>query len=198
MFRLFESIRLVNGIPMNLELHNERCNRSRFDLFAEKAPIDLADFVKVSAEYAKRTVKCRIDYDIKVRSVKYEFYVPRRIETLQLVDGDGIDYVYKYSDRSAIQRLKSGSSADDILIVKNGRITDTSFSNVAFFDGISWYTPSEPLLRGTMREKLLRDGLIACRDIRVADLNSYQEIRLINAMIGLDESPVIHIADILA
>lgn len=196
MFRLFESIRLKDGIPQNLELHNERCNRTMRDLFAVKQPIDLAGVIDVPPEFSKGIVKCRIDYDDVVRSVRYELYNPRQIKTLQIIRIDNISYSYKYADRSALEALKLKTRADEILIVRNGLITDTSFSNVVFFDGSSWLTPAAPLLRGTMREKLLNDGLITCCDISPHDICFFKEARLINAMISIQESPAILISDI--
>ncbi len=52
----------------------------------------------------------------------------------------------------------------------------------------NWITPSTYLLNGTRRSKLLNSKCIAEADIRVADLDKYSEVRLINAMIGIDDS----------
>ena len=49
---------------------------------------------------------------------------------------------------------------DDILIVKNGLLTDTSIANIALYDGNDWYTPLHPLLKGTKRAELLDKGVL--------------------------------------
>lgn len=125
-------------------------------------------------------------------------YVPRKIGSLQIVYDDDVDYSFKKRDRSYLNLLKlQQGDADEILIVKQGIITDTSFTNVAFFDGHQWFTPSAPLLRGTMRASLLDRHAVIERDIRVADLSSYRAVSLINAMLPLRQSelPVTAIRD---
>jgi len=72
------------------------------------------------------------------------------------------------------------------LIVKNSLITDTSIANIAFFDSIRWVTPALPLLKGTTREKLLREGKIFEENIHVDDLERFSKVALMNAMIDFD------------
>ena len=71
--------------------------------------------------------------------------------------------------------------------MKQGQITDTSFSNVVFRACDGLYTPSAFLLNGTRRQRLLREGIVREREIRVADLTRYQGVFLINAMIDLSD-----------
>ncbi len=49
---------------------------------------------------------------------------------------------------------------DDILIIRDGLLTDTSICNVALWNGTSWITPARPLFSGTMRAYLLDKGLV--------------------------------------
>lgn len=58
----------------------------------------------------------------------------REIRSLRLVAADDeLDYHLKYADRSALARLlQRRDDCDEILIVRDGAITDTSYSNVAF------------------------------------------------------------------
>lgn len=79
--------------------------------------------------------------------------------------------------------------ADDVLIVKNGCITDTTFSNVALFDGTQWCTPDTYLLNGTCRQRLIQDGLLVEKRIGPKDLSDYKYIRPINAMLDLEDTP---------
>lgn len=74
-----------------------------------------------------------------------------------------------------------------MLIVRNGRLTDTSIANVALWNGTEWHTPSFPLLKGTHRQRLLDEGRIVERDITVDDLSLYSRVRLFNAMISFGE-----------
>ena len=74
-------------------------------------------------------------------------------------------------------------TADDILVVRNGYLTDTSISNIALYDGNTWFTPSCPLLKGTKRAELLDKHLIQEKEILHTQLGSYFRIMLFNAMI---------------
>ena len=76
---------------------------------------------------------------------------------------------------------------DDIIIVKDGLITDASYANLIFWDGENWFTPNTPLLKGVQREKLLKDGLIQEKEIKPSDLASYQKVALINAMLDFKD-----------
>ena len=103
------------------------------------------------------------------------------------MQADHLDYRLKYADRTELDQLflKRGE-ADDILIIQNGLVTDTSIANIAFFDGDKWITPKEPLLKGTTRARLLDEKKIFEQDIKIADLGKFTEFALMNAMIGFD------------
>ena len=59
----------------------------------------------------------------------------RQIKSLRLVDGDKVDYRYKSTDRSMFIRLmEQRGECNDVLIVRDGWVTDTSFTNVVFED----------------------------------------------------------------
>ena len=96
----------------------------------------------------------------------------REIRSLRLVAADDeLDYHLKYADRSALARLlQRRDDCDEILIVRDGAITDTSYSNVAFFDGRKYVTPDTFLLNGTRRQYLLGTGVLTERRITPSDL----------------------------
>jgi len=75
---------------------------------------------------------------------------------------------------------------DDILIIKKGLVSDTSIANIAFYDGKLWFTPKAALLKGTCRTRLLLEGKIIEKEIRVEDIKKYKKIALMNAMIDFD------------
>ena len=76
--------------------------------------------------------------------------------------------------------------ADDILIIKNELVTDTSIANIAFFDGKKWLTPKTPLLKGVTRTRLLDNSEIFEADIHFRELKKYKKVALLNAMIDFD------------
>ncbi len=186
MSRLVESLRLDDGVCKNIEYHNARMNRSRREVFGAGEPLDLRDYLPPSV--APGVVKCRIVYGPEVGAVTWEAYRRRQIRSLKLVEDDEIDYRFKYEDRSALDALfgKRGE-ADNVLIVKRGRVTDTAFSNVLLFDGAKWVTPAEPLLFGTCIARLLDAERVAAEDVLAKDLGLFQKILLVNALMDMDE-----------
>lgn len=192
MYRLFETIRINNGVPENIYLHNERMNRSRKAICNKKDLLNLEDYVTVPVDMKEGIVKCRIIYSESVISVEFTKYVPANVKTLKKVDAGTIKYDHKYLDRSRLISLIDKGVADDIIIIRNNCVTDTSYSNIVFTDGKNWITPDTPLLPGTMREYLLRKGVISQERITVNDISRFTHFRLINAML-MFEAPLNHV-----
>ncbi len=193
---LLETIKLHNGKLFNLSFHNERMNRARIELFGETSIIDLEKILQVPIEKKAGLFKCRVTYNREISKIEWLEYVPQKIARVKTVECDEIDYSYKYADRKIFGLLKKKIDCRDneeILIIKNGVVTDTSFSNVVFFDGKNWFTPSVPLLKGTQREKLLRDKLIVEGEIKAEQLKKFVSFKLINAMLEFDSTPSLQI-----
>ena len=132
--------------------------------------------------------RCRITYDEENITVEYIPYTPRAISTLQLIQADTLDYALKYANRKELNTLfAQRESADDILMIKDGLVTDTSIANIAFYDGKQWLTPKHPLLHGTTRARLLNEKKIIEADIKSSDVEQYTEFALMNAMIGFNK-----------
>lgn len=186
MYRLFETIRIINGVAFNLTLHNERMNRSRKVLFGKNNPLNLEEYLKVTAEANMKITRCRVIYAESIISVDFTPYIPADIRTLKTVDAGALVYDHKFLDRSLLNSLIDKRVADDILIVRNGCVTDTSYTNIVFSDGERWITPDTPLLPGTMREYLIRNGTISQKRITVDDITHFTHFRLINAMLGFE------------
>jgi 4-amino-4-deoxychorismate lyase len=116
------------------------------------------------------------------------------LKKFQVVINEEIEYPFKFSDRSALESLLVEKSiADEIILVQHGLITDTSFSNLIFYDGRNWITPSTPLLNGTCRERLIRERKIVERKISLKELDSFLGFKIINAMIYPEDTEMIPI-----
>lgn len=186
MCRYIETVRIENGELHNVERHNMRMNAVRKEVWGTNDCLKLEDYVQAHS-YKERT-RCRVTYGMEIESVEYFPYQIRPVHSLQLVDGGDIDYRMKHADRTDLNELFSHrSEADEILIVRNGLLTDTSIANIALWDGSCWYTPALPLLGGTQRAYLLDQGIISTRNIRVEELSCFQKIRMFNAMIDFGE-----------
>ena len=196
MCQLFETIKIIGGEPQNLCLHDERMNRSRHKLFGNNDLLKLSDYITVPNDAKDRITRCRVIYANSINSIEFSPYVPANIKTLRIVDAGILVYNYKYLDRSQLTAFINKSEADDILIIINGCVTDASFANIVFTDGQHWITPDTPLLCGTMRELLLRKGVIKEDRITIGDLTHFTHFRLINAMLGFD-APLQPISNII-
>lgn len=120
----------------------------------------------------------------EVEEVTYAPYQMRKVSSLHLIESDTINYTYKSTHREELNALYAQRGmADDILIVKDGYLTDTSIANIALYDGHTWFTPAHPLLQGTKRAELLNKQFIVEKDIAQVHLNDYSHIMLFNAMI---------------
>jgi len=194
MYRFIESIRFENGSFSHLRLHQQRMDRSREEVLGKVDVLPLENTIKSSNAYqqvqdTKDLFKCRLVYSRQIESVEFIPYRIPKIQKLKLVFEDQIKYDYKYLERQQIEFcFQQRGEANDVLIVKDGLITDTSFANVVCFNGKQWITPAQPLLKGIQRQYLLDTEQIIAADIQPADLSKFQKIRLINAMIRFEDS----------
>jgi len=178
---LLETIKIEAGEICNLSYHQKRCNYSRHSLFHLDNILNLESAIDAPKIGIWR---CRILYAKKIKSVEYIPYTPKKIEKLKIVPSS-ITYDFKYANRSKLNTLlKQYPHADEVIIEKEGLLTDTTIANIAFYDGEYWYTPKNPLLHGTVREKLLDEGVLHLRNIKKEDLARYSQVALMNAMIG--------------
>ena len=180
---LLETIRCEDGEPVNLSYHQGRVNASLKQLGYTTE----YNLKKLLSPPDNKLYRCRILYNDNSIDIQYLPYQKRVISRLQLIQADGLEYALKYANREEIDKffLQKGD-ADDILLVKNTLITDTSIANIALYDGEKWYTPKSPLLHGTTRARLLKEKKIFERDIYLKDLPSYSRFALMNAMIDFD------------
>ena len=191
MFPLVETIKILNGEICNLLYHQRRLEYSFEVYFKEKAFYLLQDVITIPKEFSKGLVKLRFLYAKKDYKLEFFYYTPHKINILKVIENNKIDYLLKFTDRSQINRLlKQKGDCDDILIVKNGFITDTSIANIVFYNGNEWVTPATPLLKGTCRDRLLKEGKIKEEIIKINDLHKFKSFCLINAMLCGDLLPI--------
>lgn len=191
-----ETIKVVDGKFLNLPYHMDRMNRTMITFFNTTMFVELWKG-DIPEALQSGVTKCRISYSYSYVNTEYERYHYPQLKSLKLVEGD-IEYPFKYADRSALKDLLSQKeNCDDILIVKDRYITDTSFSNVVLEDQTGFYTPSTYLLEGTKRRQLLEKRVVKEKDIRVENIRDYFKLYLINAMIDLEDTVCIDIDKII-
>jgi 4-amino-4-deoxychorismate lyase len=169
---LIETIKINDGLAENIFWHNKRFDQTRQELFGIGVPTDLEKIINVPQQFFKGEVKCRIGYGEGINFIEFERYIFRPVHSLRIVYDDALKYDHKYRDRSRINKLfDQKEDKDDILIVRNGFVCDSSYCNLVFSDGKNFFTPATPLLKGTKRAKYLFEGKIKERIIRVEDIS---------------------------
>jgi 4-amino-4-deoxychorismate lyase len=197
MCRLIETIRIENGVPSLLRFHQERMDRTRKELFGLKEGCDLAEHFTAFSLPGSGLWKSRVTYGAMIENTEFELYMKKSIQSLQIVVADDFSYDHKYANREGIQQLYSlRKQADDILIIKNQLLTDTSYCNIALWNGQNWITPLHPLLKGVRRESLIRSGKIQSGDISINDLKNFYFVKLFNAMVSFEEAEEISTSSI--
>ncbi len=178
-----ETIKVLDGKVCNLSYHQERLE-SVLDSLETLKSYDLSLLISPPQQGLYR---CRVIYNSQEIDISYLEYRKREVKSFKLIYDDTIVYDKKYAQRNLIDEYFSKKSdSDEIIIVKNGLITDTSIANIALYDGERWLTPKSPLLQGTTRRRYLDKGKIVEEDISVEKLKSYKKIALMNAMIDFD------------
>ena len=188
---LFESICVLNGCVLNPKWHELRYHSAYSKLFGESPKKSLLAGLQIPIEFQTGKVKLKIIYGQNQKEFSFQHYKTQKIETLKIVHHDELDYSRKYNDRRTLNKLFSfKENCDDVLIVKNSEVTDTSYGNVIFFDGKNWITPKNPLLKGTCRARLISDGKAREQVIRVEHLKSFKGVKVINAMRDLEQKMI--------
>lgn len=196
--QLLETIKCLDGKLSNLQWHTKRFNQARKDCFGLHTKMNLVNFIKVPSSAKIGLFRCRITYSKTIDSVEFIPHQLRNTNSLKLIEDNKIDYQFKYADRIRLTELyEKRGDCDDILIVKNGFITDSFTANSIFFDGEKWWTPDTPLLAGTQRAYLISKEIISTCKITPFDLYKYKKIGLINALQDFKDMPILEIKNIL-
>jgi 4-amino-4-deoxychorismate lyase len=190
----FETIKIVDGKALHMPYHQKRYE-SVLNTLGIKERENLEDYIKAPDFGAYR---CRLVYSPHAKSnatllvphaitTSYHAYKKRDISSLKLIFDNNISYALKSTFREELDALYAKrDECDDVLIIKNLLVTDTTIANIAFYSNGIWITPKNPLLKGTTRERLLDEGKIIEAEIKVSQLRSFSKVALLNAMIDFD------------
>ena len=187
MSRFIESIKIEDQKAFLLDLHQKRVNQT-FAHFGKEGSIDLAKIFKNLEHDEDGLYKLRIVYDLdkKFTTQLIPYAIPE-IENFQLVENNSYDYSFKFEDRKEFERMKTKAKTEEIIVVKNNHITDTSYTNILFLKGKEWFTPTTYLLNGVMRQHLLHEKKIKETDITLQNIKEFSHFQLINAMNDFDD-----------
>ncbi len=184
---LFESIKIVDGVVYNVPYHLARMQRAQLIYFKD-APLIQTINIIVPKQYQIGVVKCKVIYDSVIIEMQFEHYQKRIVQNYKCISDDNISYSHKYLDRTELNFYQPYlENFVEVLIIKHAMVTDAVYSNVCFWDGVQWFTPKYPLLKGTMRAKLLHENKIKEALILQNEIPFYKRISFINAMNDLGE-----------
>lgn len=187
MSQFIESIRIEDQQVFLLELHQERVNRT-FAYFGVKETLNLSKICKSLEVNEKGFFKLRIVYDLQQKFTHQLIpYAVAEIANFQLMENNTCDYSFKYEERKLFSEMKAKAKAEEIIIVKNGCITDVSYANLLFLKDHIWYTPTTYLLNGVMRQHLLKQNKIKEIDITLDNISEFSHFQIINAMNDFDD-----------
>ena len=198
MCRLLETIKIKDGVMQNVFLHNQRMNNSRLMLFGKDNFINLEEEIDLEDDDFDGIFKCRVLYSNVIEIVEILPYQIKKINSLKMVFDDSISYAHKFEDRKDISNLYlEKENCDDVLIIKDGFVTDTSYCNIVFDTGTKLITPSTPLLKGVKRQQLLNEKIIEEQEIKHTDIKLFNKAFLINSMFDLDDKMEIAVKNII-
>lgn len=196
MSQFIESIKIEDQKIFLLDLHQKRVNET-FAHFGKEGSIDLEKIFTGLQHDEDGLYKLKITYDLN-KNFRTQMipYAISEFDEFQLVENNTFDYSFKFEDRKELERMKTQAKSDEIIIVKNNHITDTSYSNILFLKKKDWYTPDSYLLNGVQRQHLLKNKKIKEAVITPQDLSGYSHFQLINAMNDFDDMFIYPIAKI--
>ena len=196
--QFLETLCIQDGIPLNLDWHQKRVEATLRHFHADSAQadnsIDLQSIFSVMDVPQEGVWRCRVIYSIHSVSVEFIPDGHTTFRTLKLVEvPSDYDYRYKYADRRFLGEIfAQRGEADDVLMVRQGCIADTTKGNIAFRTGLRWYTPSLPFLAGTTWKRLVSSGVLIPRPVHISDLDRFEAFKVVNALNDWDgeEYPV--------
>ena len=183
MSRFFESIKLLDGKLHLLDLHAKRLNTTRNAFFEGAKDINLERELMIPCEKQQGLYKVKLVYSRYLESLTIDSYFIKDHLKVKLLEKPEITYDYKFLDRKILEEdFREDADFDDIIFLKNGILTDATYSNLAFYDGERWFTPEKCLFRGVKRQFLLDSRKIHEMEIQKVDIINFQKIAFINAM----------------
>jgi len=176
----FETIKCEDFEVFNLDYHHKRVARTI------GKNLNLQEYINPPTN---ELLRCKLVYDDnEILNVEYFTYKKREFKNFKIIFDDNIDYSKKYLNRDKLDNLfLKKDSCDEIIILKNGVVTDTTIANIAiFYDGV-WITSKNCLLEGTSRARLIEKKELFVKDISLDMLKKASKIALMNAMIDFYE-----------
>ncbi len=182
-FPVFETILVKDGRLCSPELHFERMQNTCMSLWGEFKHKDIFSTLKIPDQMQQGIIKLNIYYNKYISEIAFSNYIKKEIKSIENIEiQDSIDYKYKYTNRKNFEKILSESEADEVILIRNGFVTDTTKANIVFEKNGKMFTPDTYLLNGSMRQFLLKTKRIIEKPIREEEISDYEKMYFINAM----------------
>lgn len=189
MEQLLETFCLVDGEVLNVPYHEARVVRSVGNDFPIGKMVETVRNQAAVENAMQGRWRASVTYTAEgVERVRLVQYVKPSISALRMISIEENFYSKKWADRSRLNGYKEAlPQGVEPIFVLEGKVTDTTFSNVVVERDGTLYIPDMPLLAGTKRHRLLDTGVVRSISLRVDDLRLYERIHLVNAMLDPGE-----------
>ncbi|KAE9533401.1 aminotransferase class IV family protein [Ursidibacter arcticus] len=184
-YPLFETLAVINGEFHHLYYHQQRVNNAFLHYFQSECNLNLSN-ISVPNAFRQGFFRCRVDYNQHNYEINFYPYTPKKITQFKLVYTQNLDYQFKYSDRKRLDLLKNQQNSDEIIIINNGLVSDSTIGNLLFLKKNKWYSSHHYLLKGTQLSYLLDIGEVKLTKITADDLWAYEKIMMVNALNPFD------------
>lgn len=186
---LFETIKIQNKKPQNVDYHIKRVRKSRFELFGLSNCNDFMNFLEKFEVNEDKLFKLKIIYNQNIVDYQLLDYTIVYKKAMKFFEKPLFDYHFKFLNRNELADIEKSLSSEEVgIITKNGYLTDATYANIVLFDGKNYFTPENCLLEGTKRQKYIDNGTIATKPIHQEELVNFKTLHLINAMIDLGDN----------
>lgn len=185
-FPFLETIRIDHGVVQLLDAHQRRLSHVFSFHYPNIEPHDLSalawDDIPSDGIY-----KCRILYNSSQLHRQFIPYEKKSINSVVFEEGV-VNYPFKYSFRLPWNIWADhAQDSQEVIVVSDGLIRESTYANVAFQIDGQWLTPTEPIFHGVMREYLIAQKTITPSKLSISDVMRSDSVRLFNAMMPWDD-----------
>lgn len=205
MYRFLETMYYDGSGIRNLDLHLERIQSSLIyssggvlSGVGNSMLIQIKEILR-SFQISGQAQRVRVLYDENGLDIEASPLMIQYPTTFRCVDVDhNFDYSYKFADRQVLnEAFLKRNGKEDVILIRDGWVTDTSKANLAFRKNDKWYTPYFPLLAGTTWKKLVSEQSLLPRPIHVDHIALFDVVRTFNALHAFEAAPEIPVDQII-
>jgi branched-subunit amino acid aminotransferase/4-amino-4-deoxychorismate lyase len=135
-------------------------------------------FIKDSKSMDQPVDEDDLDFAINFRKLKTFKHEPIVLKLTKRVQSPDLDQIKigSYGKEIFLRKKAKAQGADDILFYGEGLVFETTIANIFFRKGEQLYTPKNGIYKGLSRQKLIDDKGVIEKDIKLSDLQQYDEI----------------------